>query len=75
MTMQKESLSFTINAHSVEYLDLVAIADGEPSEIFNNSSENISKLKSYIDSQKFTDTSLLQSLNARIEALSTSYFC
>ena len=30
-----------INAHSVEYLDLFAIVDGEPSEIFNSLSENI----------------------------------
>jgi hypothetical protein len=65
--------SMTINAHSAEYLDLFAIVDGEPSEIFNNLSENISKLKSYINSEKFTDTSLRQSLNARIEALSARY--
>ena len=36
-------------------------------------SENISKLKSYINSETFTDTSLRQSLNARIEALSSRY--
>src|SRR5215831_662149 len=65
--------STIINAHSVEYLDLFAIVDGEPSEIFNRLSENISKLKSYINSDTFTDTSLRQSLNARIEALSTRY--
>ncbi|HYA82210.1 MAG TPA: hypothetical protein VEH06_01985 [Candidatus Bathyarchaeia archaeon] len=65
--------SMTINAHSVEYLDLFAIVDGEPSEIFNGLSENISKLKSYINSQTFTDTSLRQSLNANIEALSARY--
>jgi hypothetical protein len=65
--------SMTINAHSVEHLDLFAIVDGEPSGIFNSLSENISKLKSYINSQTFTDTSLRQSLNARIEALSTRY--
>lgn len=65
--------SMTINAHSVEYLDLFVIVDGEPSEIFNNLSENISKLKSYINSQMFTDTSLRQSLNVRTEALSTRY--
>jgi len=55
----------TINAHSVEYLDLFAIVDGESLEIFNSLSENISKLKSYIN-QTFTDTSLRQSLNANI---------
>ena len=65
--------SMTINAHSVEYLDLFAIVDGEPSEIFISLSENISKLKSYINTQTFTDTSLSQSLNTRIEALSTRY--
>ena len=65
--------SMTINAHSVEYLDLFAIVDGEPSEIFSSLSENISKLKSYINSETFTDTSLRQSLNARIEALSSRY--
>jgi len=65
--------STTINAHSVEYLDLFAIVDGEPSEIFNRLSENISKLKGYINSDTFTDTSLRQSLNARIEALSSRY--
>jgi hypothetical protein len=63
----------TINAHSVEYLDLFAIVDGEPSEIFNSLSENISKLKSYINSETFTDTSLRQGLNARIEALSSRF--
>jgi len=65
--------SMTINAHSVEYLDLFAIVDGEPSEIFNRLSENISKLKSYINSDTFTDTSLRQSFNAGIEALSSRY--
>jgi hypothetical protein len=63
----------TINAHSVEYLDLFAIVDGEPSEIFNSLSENISKLKSYINSETFTDTSFRQGLNSRIEALSSRY--
>jgi hypothetical protein len=63
----------TINAHSVEYLDLFAIVDGEPSEIFNSLSENISKLKTYINSETFTDTSLRQGLNSRIEALSSRY--
>jgi hypothetical protein len=62
----------TSNAHSAEYLDLFAIVDGEPSEIFNNLSENILKLKSYIN-QTLTDTSLRQSLNANIEALSARY--
>ncbi len=60
--------SMTINAHSLEYLDLFAIVDGEPSEIFNNLSDNISKLKNYI-----ADTSLRESLNANIEAISTRY--
>jgi hypothetical protein len=63
----------TINAHSVEYLDLFAIVDEEPSEIFNSLSENISKLKSYINSETFTDTSFRQGLNSRIEALSSRY--
>ena len=63
----------TINPHSVEYLDLFAIIDGEPSEIFNSLSENISKLKSYINSETFTDTSLHQALNARIDSLSSRY--
>ncbi|MGB7955298.1 MAG: hypothetical protein WCF23_15065 [Candidatus Nitrosopolaris sp.] len=63
----------TINAHSVEYLDLFAIVDGEPSEIFNSLSENISKLKSYVNSEMFTDTSFRQGLNSRIEALSSRY--
>jgi hypothetical protein len=40
--------SMTINAHSLEYLDLFAMVDGELSEIFNNLSENISKLRSYV---------------------------
>jgi hypothetical protein len=65
--------SMTINAHSIEYLDLFAIVDGKPSGIFNSLSENISKLKSYVNSETFTDTSLRQSLNTRIEALSTRY--
>src|SRR5215469_5723349 len=65
--------SMTINAHSVEYLDLFAIVYGDPSEIFNSLSENISKLKSYINSDTFTDTSLRQSLNARIDGLSSRY--
>jgi hypothetical protein len=63
----------TINTHSVEYLDLFAIVDGEPSEIFNSLSENISKLKSYINSETFTDTYLRQSLNARIDVISSRY--
>ena len=63
----------TINAHSIEYLDLFAIVDVEPSEIFNSSSENISKLKSYINSETFTDISLRQGLNTRIKALSNRY--
>jgi hypothetical protein len=65
--------SMTINAHSVEYLDLFAIVDGEPSEIFNSLSENISKLKSYINSETFADAPLRQSLNAKIETLSSRY--
>jgi predicted DNA-binding protein len=63
----------TINPHSVEYLDLFAIVDGEPSEIFNSLSENISKLKSYINGETFTDTSLRQALNSRIDALSSHH--
>lgn len=63
----------TINTHSVEYLDLFAIVEGEPSEIFNSLSENISKLKSYINSETFTDASLRQSLNTKIETLSSRY--
>jgi hypothetical protein len=62
-----------INAHSVEYLDLFAIVDGEPSEIFNSLSEKILKLKGYINSETFTDTLLRQSINTRIEALSSRY--
>jgi hypothetical protein len=65
--------SMTINAHSIEYLDLFAIVDGESSEIFNSLSENISKLKSYVNSETFTDASIRQSLNARIEVLSSRY--
>ena len=61
--------STTINAHSVEYLDLFAIVDGEPSDIFSSLSENISKLKSYINSETFTDTPVRQALNARIDVL------
>ena len=68
-----ERESMTINPHSVEYLDLFAIIDGEYSEIFNSLSENISNLKSYINSETFTDTSVRQGLNARIEALSSRY--
>jgi len=63
----------TINPHSTEYLDLFAIIDGEPSEIFKSLSENISKLKSYINNETFTDTPVRQDLNARIEALSNRY--
>jgi len=36
-------------------------------------SENISKLKSYVNSETFTDTSVRQSLNARIKALPSRY--
>jgi hypothetical protein len=68
-----EKDGMTINAHSVEYLDLFAIVEGETSEIFNSLSENISKLKSYVNSDTFTDTSLRQGLSARIEALSSRY--
>jgi hypothetical protein len=68
-----ERESMTINPHSVENLDLFAIIDGEHSEIFNSLSENISNLKSYINSETFTDTSVCQGLNARIEALSSRY--
>ena len=62
-----------INTHSVEYLDLFAVVDLEPSEIFNSLSENISRLKSYINSETFTDTFLRQSINSRIEALLSRY--
>ena len=63
----------TINPHSAEYLDLFAIIDGEHSEIFKSLSENISKLKSYINNETFTDTPVRQDPNARIEALSNRY--
>ena len=57
----------TINTHSAEYLELFAIVDGEPSEIFSMLSENISKLKDYVNSETVTDVSLRQTLNMRID--------
>ena len=56
----------TINTHSAEYLELFAIVDGESSEIFSMLSENISKLKDYVNSETVTDVSLRQTLNTRI---------
>jgi hypothetical protein len=63
----------TINTHSAEYLEVFAIVDGEPSEIFKMLSENISKLKDYVNGEKFSDVSLSQTLNPRIEALANKY--
>ena len=59
----------TINSRSVEYLDLFAIFDGEVSEVFNSLSENISKLKSYVNN----DPSLRQALSARVDVISNKY--
>jgi hypothetical protein len=59
----------TINPHSIEYLDLFAIIDGDVLEVFNSLSENISKLKSYVNN----DPSLSQALNARIDMISNKY--
>lgn len=63
----------TINTHSAEYLELFAIVDGEPSEIFSMLSENISKLKDYVNSETVTDVSLRQTLNMRIAAIVNKY--
>ena len=59
----------TINPHSIEYLDLFAIIDGDVFEVFNNLSENIFKLKSYVNN----DPSLSQALSARIDMISNKY--
>jgi hypothetical protein len=59
----------TINPHSIEYLDLFAIIDGDVLEVFNSLSENISKLKSYVNN----DPSLSQALSARIDMISNKY--
>jgi hypothetical protein len=53
-----EKDGMTINRHSAEYLDLFAIVDGEPSEIFNSLFEHISKLKDYVNGETFTDVFL-----------------
>ncbi len=55
----------TINPHSIEYLDLFAIIEGDVLEV----SENISKLKSYVNN----DPSLNQALSARIDMISDKY--
>jgi len=68
-----EKDGMTINRHSAEYLDLFAIFDGETSEIFNNLSEHISKLKDYVNGETFTDVFLRQGFNATIDALSNRY--
>jgi hypothetical protein len=59
----------TINPHSIEYLDLFAIIEGDVLEVFNSLSENISKLKSYVNN----DPSLSQALSARIDMISDKY--
>jgi hypothetical protein len=59
----------TINPHSIEYLDLFAIIEGDVLEVFNSLSENISKLKSYVNN----DPSLSQTLSARIDMISDKY--
>jgi hypothetical protein len=68
-----EKDGMTINRHSAEYLDLFAIVDGETSEIFNNLSEHISKLKDYVNGETFTDVFLRQGFNDTIDALSNRY--
>jgi hypothetical protein len=68
-----EKDGMTINRHSAEYLDLFAIVDGEPSEIFNSLSEHISKLKDYVNGETFTDVFLRQGFNATIDALTNRY--
>jgi hypothetical protein len=59
----------TINPHSIEYLDLFAIIEGDVLEVFNSLSENISKLKSYVNN----DPSLSQALSARIDMIYDKY--
>jgi len=59
----------TINPHSIEYLDLFAIIEGDVLEVFNSLSENISKLKSYVNN----DPSLSRALSARIDMISDKY--
>jgi hypothetical protein len=59
----------TINPHSIEYLDLFAIIDGDVLEVFNSLSENISKLKNYVNN----DPSLSQVLSARTDVISNKY--
>lgn len=68
-SMPSEMEGMTINPRSVEYLDLFAIFDGELSEVSNSLSENISKLKSYVNN----DTSLHQALSARVDVISNKY--
>jgi hypothetical protein len=67
--LPSEIQGMTINSRSVEYLDLFAISDGEVSEVFNSLSENISKLKSYVNN----DPSLRQALSARVDAIFNKY--
>jgi hypothetical protein len=67
--LPSEIEGMTINSRSVEYLDLFAIFDGEVSEVFNSLSENISKLKSYVNN----DPSLRQVLSARVDVISNKY--
>jgi hypothetical protein len=59
----------TINPRSIEYLDLFAIIDGDVLEVFNSLSENISKLKNYVNN----DPSLSQLLSARTDMISNKY--
>lgn len=68
-----EKDGMTINRHSAEYLDLFAIVDREPSEIFKSLSEQISKLKDYVNGETFTDVFLRQGFNATIDAISNRY--
>jgi len=64
----------TINPQSMECLDLFAILDGDPSEIYQSFRSNILKLRDYVNSDIFgSNISLREGLNSRINELTDKY--
>lgn len=55
----------TINAHSMEYLDLCGVLDGEPSTIHTELQTTLSELKKHVDG--FHDVSLRIPLSLEID--------
>jgi hypothetical protein len=64
-----ERYKMTINAHSMEYLDLCAILDGDQAAIFNEFCASISKLRSFVENMS-TDVYHREALLVKINEYS-----